>query len=89
MSNAHVTLTFSVEAINVVLAGLGELPHKVSAPLIDSIRQAAASQLNPPVTSGEHPAAAAQTGEQPSQLDADAASALGQANAEDLAQANA
>lgn len=87
MSNATVTLTFSVEAINVVLAGLSELPHKVSAPLIDSIKSAASSQLNPPVTTGEHPAAAAQTGEQP-QLDAEASRALGQAVAQDLVEAN-
>lgn len=88
MSNATVTLTFSVEAINVVLAGLSELPHKVSAPLIDSIKSAASSQLNPPVTTGEHPAAAAQTGEQPQPLDAEASRALGQAVAQDLGQAN-
>ena len=40
-----VTLEFTVDELNVVLAGLGELPAKASLALIDKIRSDATKQL--------------------------------------------
>ena len=40
-----VTLDFTVDELNVVLAGLGELPAKASLALIDRIRTQATEQL--------------------------------------------
>lgn len=40
-----VTLEFTVDELNVVLAGLGELPAKASLALIDKIRTDATKQL--------------------------------------------
>jgi len=40
-----VTLEFTVDELNVVLAGLGELPAKTSLGLIDKIRADATKQL--------------------------------------------
>ena len=40
-----VTLEFTVDELNVVLAGLGELPAKASLALIDRIRAEATQQL--------------------------------------------
>jgi hypothetical protein len=40
-----VTLDFTVDELNVVLAGLGELPAKASLALIDRIRAQATEQL--------------------------------------------
>lgn len=40
-----VTLEFTVDELNVVLAGLGELPAKASLALIDRIRAQATEQL--------------------------------------------
>jgi len=40
-----VTLEFTVDELNVVLAGLGELPAKASLGLIDRIRAEATQQL--------------------------------------------
>jgi hypothetical protein len=45
-NNAQVVkLELSVEEVNVVLAGLGELPAKASINVIDKIRSQAVSQL--------------------------------------------
>lgn len=41
-----VTLTLTVEEVNLVYAGLGELPAKVSEPLRYKIAQEAQKQLN-------------------------------------------
>jgi hypothetical protein len=40
-----VTLEFTIDELNVVLAGLGELPAKASLALIDRIRAEATQQL--------------------------------------------
>lgn len=40
-----ITLEFTVDELNVVLAGLGELPAKASLALIDRIRAQATEQL--------------------------------------------
>lgn len=40
-----VTLEFTVDELNVVLAGLGELPAKASIAMIDKIRRVASEQL--------------------------------------------
>ena len=40
-----VTLDFTIDELNVVLAGLGELPAKASLALIDRIRTQAPEQL--------------------------------------------
>jgi hypothetical protein len=40
-----VTLDFTIDELNVVLAGLGELPAKSSLALIDRIRTQAPEQL--------------------------------------------
>lgn len=40
-----VTLELTVEEVNIVLAGLGELPAKASIAAIDKIRRAATEQL--------------------------------------------
>lgn len=41
----NVKLEFSVEEVNVLLAGLGELPAKTSLGLIEKIRSEAVKQL--------------------------------------------
>ena len=41
----EITLKLSVEQINVVIAGLDELPHKFSRPLIDTISKQAQEQM--------------------------------------------
>ena len=40
-----VTLELTVEEVNIVLAGLGELPAKASISMIDKIRHVASEQL--------------------------------------------
>lgn len=40
-----VTLELTVEEVNIVLAGLGELPAKASIAVIDKIRRTATEQL--------------------------------------------
>lgn len=46
MSNTQtVKLELTVEEINIVLAGLGELPAKASIAMIDKIRKMATEQL--------------------------------------------
>ena len=40
-----VTLELTVEEVNIVLAGLGELPAKASIAMIDKIRRVASEQL--------------------------------------------
>lgn len=40
-----VTLELTVEEVNIVLAGLGELPAKASIVVIDKIRRVASEQL--------------------------------------------
>jgi hypothetical protein len=42
----EVTLTVTLDEANLLLAGLGELPAKVSLALIDKVRQQAVQQLN-------------------------------------------
>ncbi len=42
-----VTLELTLDEVNVVLAGLGELPAKTSLSVIDKIRSQAVSQLQP------------------------------------------
>lgn len=44
-----VTLTLTVEEVNLIYAGLGELPAKISEPLRYKIASEAQKQLNPPV----------------------------------------
>ena len=44
--NKTVSLELTVEEINIVMAGLGELPLKVSSMLAAKINQAATEQLN-------------------------------------------
>lgn len=41
----YLSFTFTVEQVNVLLAGLGELPAKVSLDLIAKIRQEGKSQM--------------------------------------------
>lgn len=43
-----VTLTLTVEEVNLIYMGLGELPAKVSEQLRNKIAQEASKQLNPP-----------------------------------------
>ena len=43
-----VTLELTVEEVNIVLAGLGELPAKASIAMIDKIRRVASEQLQTP-----------------------------------------
>ena len=40
-----VTLELTVDELNIILAGLGELPAKASIALIDKIRKTASEQL--------------------------------------------
>lgn len=44
-ANKSVTLELSLDDINVVLAGLGELPAKTSLAVIEKVRSQAVSQL--------------------------------------------
>lgn len=44
--NKTVSLELTVEEINIVMAGLGELPLKVSSALAAKINQTATEQLN-------------------------------------------
>ena len=41
----QVTLTLKASWINVLMAGLEEIPHKFSRPVIDSVSQQARAQL--------------------------------------------
>lgn len=41
----NVTVTLSLSKINIVLAGLSELPHKISRDVIDEIAEQAKAQL--------------------------------------------
>ena len=41
----QVTLTVKTSWLNIIIAGLEEIPHKFSRPVIDSISQQARSQL--------------------------------------------
>ncbi len=42
----QVSLSLSLEEVNLLLAGLGELPAKVSIGLIEKVRMQATKQLN-------------------------------------------
>ena len=44
-----VTLTFTVDEVNLIYAGLGELPAKASEQLRYKIASEAQKQLNPPI----------------------------------------
>ena len=44
-NNQTVTLELSLDEVNVVLAGLGELPAKTSLNVIDKVRSQAVSQM--------------------------------------------
>lgn len=44
-NNVTLELKFDLRAVNVILSALDELPHKVSRPIVDSIRQQAQPQL--------------------------------------------
>jgi phage terminase large subunit-like protein len=41
----QVTLTLKASWLNVIMAGLEEIPHKFSRPVIDSVSQQARAQL--------------------------------------------
>lgn len=41
----EVTLTVKASWVNVIMAGLEEIPHKFSRPVIDSVSQQARAQL--------------------------------------------
>lgn len=47
--NKELTFTFTIEEANAILAGLQELPAKVSNPLTAKIQQQANAQLQPAV----------------------------------------
>ena len=55
MSNEEqgITLNVSVQDVNTILAGLGEVPAKISMSIINSIREQAEAQLQPPLESIE------------------------------------
>jgi len=50
----EVTLTLKLSQVNVVIAGLDELPHKYSRPIIDLIGQQTQKQMqqNQPIPTG-------------------------------------
>ena len=51
MANENINLDLSLEEINMVLGGLGELPAKASMGVIQKIQQQAGPQVTPePVT---------------------------------------
>lgn len=52
-----VNLELTLDEVNVVLAGLGELPAKASLSVIDKVRSQAVSQLKPQPMADEMPAA--------------------------------
>jgi hypothetical protein len=41
----QVTLTVKTSCLNIIIAGLEEIPHKFSRPVIDSVSQQARTQL--------------------------------------------
>ena len=47
-----INLDFTVEELNLILKGLGELPAKDSMHMIAKIQQEAGKQLNPPNNEG-------------------------------------
>lgn len=47
MANESINLTLSLEEINVILGGLGELPAKASMGVIQKIQQQAGPQVQP------------------------------------------
>ena len=51
-TNQVVTLELTLEDVNVVLAGLGELPAKASLAVIEKIRSQAVTQLQSSQTDG-------------------------------------
>ena len=48
----EVTIKLKVSQINLVIAGLEELPHKYSRPVIDNVSQQAQAQLQAPAPQG-------------------------------------
>ena len=51
----NIKLEFSIEQLNVILNGLGDLPPKEVHQLMNTIVQTAALQLNPPPAAPEAP----------------------------------
>lgn len=49
MSNETLTFNLSVNEVNIILQGLGEMPAKASMNIIEKIRGQAAQQLSGPV----------------------------------------
>lgn len=47
MANENINLDLSLEEINVILGGLGELPAKASMGVIQKIQQQAGPQVTP------------------------------------------
>lgn len=43
-----IKLELTVEQVNTILAGIGELPTKIGLPLVDAIRKQAEPQINQP-----------------------------------------
>lgn len=52
-TNAKLEFKLTIEEVNVVLQGLGELPAKNSMQLITSIQNQAAAQMQPQVSNEE------------------------------------
>ena len=48
MEDKDITVTLKISELDVVLAGLGELPMKVALGVLSKIREQAAPQLAPP-----------------------------------------
>jgi hypothetical protein len=53
MENQTITLELSLDEVNIVLAGLGELPAKSSLSVIDKVRSQAVSQMQKKSNSAE------------------------------------
>jgi hypothetical protein len=53
MANESIKLDLSLEEVNAILGGLGELPAKASMGVIQKIQQQAAPQVTPEPVAGE------------------------------------
>ena len=48
--NEHINLDLTLEEVNIILNGLGELPAKVSMPVIQKLQEQAQPQVTPEPT---------------------------------------
>lgn len=48
MDQRLIQISLTIENLNIIMAALGEIPYRVSSPVISSIQMQAQPQLQPP-----------------------------------------